>query len=400
MSKKSGKPPVKSSLMILMIVMVVNALSYGTIIPLLYPYASRFGIDPVGLSMLFASFSLAQFIATPIIGRLSDKYGRKPLLLLCLFGTSLSLALFAGARSVTMLFVARILDGITGGNNSVAQAIIADTTTGPERAKAYGMLGAAFGFGFLFGPALGGVLSQISITAPFWFSALVAFLGSVAGVFLLPETLVKKDRQPSSQPLFPFKSMATAMFTPLTGIVFMITLLTAIGHNAWVIGFQSFTVDQLKMSARDIGLVFTFAGAVNIAMQAVGIRMLLKIFKSEKLALTSSLVVTTLLLIVIAFAETPLLFSTITIVYVLFLSPQMPMVAAILSNRTEGEDQGGVMGLNQAYLSMGQIIGPLIAGYFSRGSFDNIFFATAAIFAAATIASRWLYEPVTEKLDL
>ncbi|HEX7017676.1 MAG TPA: MFS transporter, partial [Patescibacteria group bacterium] len=112
------------TLLMLALVMLVNALSYGTIIPLLYPYASRFGINAFSLSLLFISYSLFQFIATPIIGRLSDKYGRKPLLLLSLGGTSLSLALFASATTVPMLFIARIMDGITGGNMSVAQAVI------------------------------------------------------------------------------------------------------------------------------------------------------------------------------------------------------------------------------------------------------------------------------------
>lgn len=147
--------------------MLVNALSYGTIIPLMYPYSARFGINALGLSLLFACFSLAQLIATPIIGRLSDKYGRKPLLLLCLGGTGLSLALFASAQNVAMLFVARILDGITGGNNSVAQAAIADSSTGKDRAQAFGLLGASYGFGFLLEPALGGVLSEISLSTPF-----------------------------------------------------------------------------------------------------------------------------------------------------------------------------------------------------------------------------------------
>src|SRR5690554_3049766 len=107
----------RKNLIVVGLVMLVNALSYATIIPLLYPYANRFGISATELSFLFASFSVAQFIATPIIGRLSDRYGRKPLLLLSLLGTSFSLALFASAGSALMLFIARILDGITGGNN-------------------------------------------------------------------------------------------------------------------------------------------------------------------------------------------------------------------------------------------------------------------------------------------
>lgn len=194
-SSQLSKEAKNTVLILLAVVMLVNALSYGTIIPLLYPYAARFGIGPLELGVLFASFSVAQFIATPIIGRLSDKYGRKPLLLMSLFGTSLSLGLFAIAWSAPVLFIARILDGITGGNITVAQAIIADTYPPEERSKGFGILGAAFGFGFLFGPALGGVLSAINITAPFWFAAGLAAVSSLIGYFILPETLSDKNRR-------------------------------------------------------------------------------------------------------------------------------------------------------------------------------------------------------------
>jgi len=166
----------KRVMLVLGLVMLVNALSYGMFIPLQYPYASRFGITPVGLSIMLALFSASQFIATPIIGRLSDRFGRKPLLLISLLGTSLSLAFFALAQTAWMLFAARILDGITGGNNSVAQAVIADTTTGRDRAKSFGLLGALFGVGFLLGPALGGLLSRISLTAPFFSASLTLYL--------------------------------------------------------------------------------------------------------------------------------------------------------------------------------------------------------------------------------
>ena len=173
------------TLIFLSILMLVNALAYGVIIPLLYPYAKTFGMTPLGLSLLFASFSLFQFLFTPIIGRLSDVYGRRPLLLFSILGTGLSLVMFGMSQSIWQLFVARIIDGITGGNMSVAQAVIADSIKGPERAKAFGMLGASFGFGFLVGPAIGGFLSQYSLSAPFFFSAGLAVISTIFVYFFL-----------------------------------------------------------------------------------------------------------------------------------------------------------------------------------------------------------------------
>ena len=254
-----------ATLLILVVVMLINSISYGIIIPLLYPYAERFGIDPFGLSILFAAFSLAQFLATPIIGRLSDRFGRKPLLLFCLFGTGLSLALFAVSTSFWMLLVARVLDGITGGNNSVAQAVVADTTEGPERAKGFGMLGAAMGAGFLIGPALGGVLSGISLTAPFWFASILAIAGTVAGYFMLQETLpaTAKNRV-EHEPLFNFHHIYQALFTPVVGLVLLISFIATIGGNMFFIGFQSFTVDVLALNPTQTGLLFALFGLVSI----------------------------------------------------------------------------------------------------------------------------------------
>lgn len=383
-----------------MLIMLVNALSYGTIIPLLYPYSARFGIGPMGLSLLFASFSIAQFLATPIIGRLSDKFGRKPLLLFSLFGTALSLAFFAAATSLWMLFLARILDGITGGNMSVAQAVVADETTGEERAKGFGMLGASFGFGFLVGPALGGLLSEISLTAPFWFASALAFLGTVLGFMFLKETLPPGERQSSQKPLFDFHTLVVSLFTPVTGIIFFIGFLTSIAHNAWIIGFQSFTVDNLQMSATQVGLIFSLAGLINIIMQAVGIRVLLEKIQSKKHILTYSLIATTAVVAISVFSTTALLFTISTLLYMIVFSPQMAMVSALLSERTKAEDQGGMLGLNQAYMSLGQIIGPLIAGLVAGYSIQYVFVATALIFFIATISSRFLFTPVKEKFDL
>lgn len=394
------KKPLNKTLFILIIVMLISTLGYGIVIPLLYPYASKFGIGPFGLSLLFASFSLAQFISTPILGRLSDKFGRKWILLLCLLGTSASLALWAVANSIAVLFLARIIDGITGGNISVAQAVIADTTEGEERAKAFGLLGATFGFGFLFGPALGGLLSQVSLSAPFWFAAAVGVLGALLGVFMLEETLPENYRQADDKPLFPLKSLALAVFSPLTGIVLFISLLAATGQNAWVIGFQSFTVDVLKLSARDIGILFTIAGLISMFMQAVGVRWLIKTFKSKEKILTGSLILSAFILAIFLVVNSFIPFAIVMILYMFVFSAQMAMVPALISERTKAEDQGGIMGINQAYLSLGQVAGPLIAGVVATYSIHWVFGVTLILVIIASFATRWLVAPVGQKIDL
>ena len=373
---KKFKRKQKSSteLAILGAIMLINALSYGTIIPLLYPYASRFGINPVGLSFLLASYSLFQFIATPIMGRLSDRYGRKPLLLLSLFGTSLSLALFASAQTVVMLFVARILDGVTGGNISVAQAMIADKTEGKDRAKAFGMLGAAFGFGFLIGPALGGLLSTISLTAPFWFASSLALIATVVGFFKLEESVDKKVvKKQKAEQIFNPKLLVQALFNPTIGSVLIVSLIAAIVSNTFIIGFNAYSVDVLKLSAKNIGLIFKMSGFMSVVMQMSGIKFLLKKFKSKEKIVKFSFLGSFFSLLVLGFGLSFNWFVAILFIYMIFSAVITPMISAIISERTNKEDQGIILGMNQSYISLGQIIGPLIAGFISQISVAAIF---------------------------
>lgn len=397
-SMPKRRPP---TLLILSLVMVVNALAYGMIIPLLYPYAARFGINAMGLSWLFASFSLAQFLSTPVLGRLSDRFGRKPVLLWCLMGTSASLALFAAATSVPLLFVARIIDGITGGNISVAQAIIADKSTGADRAKNFGLLGASFGTGFLVGPALGGLLSEISLAAPFWFASALALVGAMVGWFVLEETLdPKAKRVQRHEPLFQFGTTFKALFSPTVGVVLLIGLLAATAGNGYYIGFQSYTVDVLKLSTRNVGLLFALSGLVNILAQAVGIRWLFSVVKSKKFILVTSLILTSVMMAVTSLAMSFWSFAAMMLVFMIVNAPQLPVLGTLLSERTKPEDQGAMLGINQSYQSIGQVIGPLLAGVVATQHPSLVFVLCAGIFGVAVIASRWLFVPLRGKANL
>lgn len=367
--------------------MLINALSYGTIIPLLYPYSARFGITPISLSFLFASYSLFQFLATPIIGRLSDRYGRKPLLLISIFGTAVSLALFASAQSITMLFIARILDGITGGNISVAQAMIADKVEGKERAKAFGMLGAAFGFGFLIGPALGGVLSQLSLTAPFWFASGIALFATILGYFKLKESVHKTAViKQKHEPLFNFKALVSALFNPVIGSVLAVSLIAATVMNSFIIGFNAYSVDILNLSARQMGLIYTMAGFMSVVMQMAGIKVLLRKFKLKESIVKMAFLGSFFALLGMGFNLDYKQFVFVLFVFMIFNAVITPILSAIISERSNEEDQGLMLGINQSYISFGQIIGPLFAGLVSKISVSFIF-----VFAAMLMYGAFLF---------
>lgn len=374
------KQNISTELWVLGLIMLINALSYGTIIPLLYPYSSKFGITPVTLSFLFASYSLFQFLATPIIGRLSDRYGRKPLLLFSIFGTGISLALFASATSITMLFIARILDGITGGNTSVAQAMIADKVEGKDRAKAFGMLGAAFGFGFLMGPALGGLLSQISLTAPFWFSSALAFIATILGYFKLKETVHKKNvKKQKKESLFNFITLFKALLDPRVGSVLIVSLIATTVSHSFIIGFNAYSVDVLNLSAKEMGILYTLAGLISVLMQIIGIKILLKKFKLKESIIKISFLVSFFALLVFSFGLSFIQFVFVLFIYMMSRAVIAPLISTILSERTNSEDQGYILGINQSYVALGQIIGPLMAGLVSVISVTSIFLLAAIL---------------------
>src|SRR5919108_2426561 len=160
-------------LLIIFLTIFVNLVGFGIIIPLLPFYAETFGASPLVIGLLFAVFSLCQLAAAPALGDISDRYGRRPVLVFSLVGTVVSFVMLALAHSVAMLFAARIVDGLSGGNITTARAYIGDITTEENRARSFGMLGAAFGLGFIIGPGLGGLFAQISYTAPIWAAAAI-----------------------------------------------------------------------------------------------------------------------------------------------------------------------------------------------------------------------------------
>src|SRR5262249_18521348 len=184
----------RSPLVIIFVTAFIDLVGFGIVIPVLPLYAERMHASPAIIGLLLAAYSAMQFVFAPILGKLSDRVGRRPVLLGSIVGTSIGFLIMGLAGSLWLLFVARIIDGITGGNISTAQAYIADITPPEKRASGMGLIGAAFGLGFIFGPVIGGLLSKVSLGAPFIFAAALAACNAVAIYFLLPESLSAEHR--------------------------------------------------------------------------------------------------------------------------------------------------------------------------------------------------------------
>src|SRR3712207_1474474 len=195
------KKLLSSPLVPIFLIVFIGLLGFGIILPLLPLYAETFGASPFTVGVLIASYSLMQLVATPYLGALSDRTGRRPVLIISQVGTVVSFILLGLANSLPLLFLARILDGISGGNISTAQAYISDITDEDGRAKAYGLIGAAFGLGFILGPALGGLLSQgENHHIPAFVAAGISLLSLLLTVFVLPESLPADRRNLQRKP--------------------------------------------------------------------------------------------------------------------------------------------------------------------------------------------------------
>src|SRR6476659_2778987 len=184
----------RSPLFVIFLTVFIDLIGFGIVIPILPLYAEHFHASPVAIGWLTGIYSGMQIIFTPILGKLSDRFGRRPVLFVSIVGTAIGFALMGMAHSMTLLFAGRILAGITGGNIAIPQAYIADVTAAEKRSRAMGMIGAAFGLGFTFGPLIGGVMSRFSYSAPFFFAAGLAVLNATLIYFVLPESLSREHR--------------------------------------------------------------------------------------------------------------------------------------------------------------------------------------------------------------
>jgi MFS family permease len=363
-------------LWVLVFICVINSLGFGIIVPLMYVFGKKYGLNEQSLSWLTAAYSVAQLIATPVFGALSDKYGRKPLLAISLIGTCISFIMFAEARGIIMLFAARILDGLTGGNISVAQAIVSDTSTPKDRAKKFGILSSAFAFGFVIGPAVGGLLSKFGLQVPFFFAAGISFLGVLATIFFLKESNPQGRKKTPDQRMNPFQSLIATLKIPIIGIAIFIGFLLTMAQFTMIIGFQTFTVDVLKLSPNKIGLLYAGFAVTGIIMQLC-IPMFTRRINSRSLILLLSTILCFASMFLVGFTSAFMAFSVCICFYGLFNGLRNPMLNAIIADNNTNKSQGGILGVNQSCASIGQAVGPIAAGFITVISVHAVFFLSA-----------------------
>ncbi|MBP6859709.1 MAG: MFS transporter [Candidatus Magasanikbacteria bacterium] len=346
---------------IIALIALVNMLGYGIIIPLIYSFSKKFGLSDFENGLLFALYSICQFISTPIIGRLSDKYGRRPMLLISIVGTALSFFLMAFAPSALFLFLARALDGLTAGNIPVAFAVISDSTTAAERAKAFGIIGAAFNFGFVFGPAVAAITVSSGQFLPFIIAGGITLLAAVLTFLYLPETNQHMGEVKHGK-LFDFKKLWHTLFDPNVGVTFLISLLFFLAFScALIYGFQPFTMNVLHMSDSQNALLFTLFGIIGLISQTFLVGRVSKKFGMKK-AFNIGMIFTAVGFLIMFASRHTIPFVVGLTVLSLFNSIVQTLIPTILSQEADAKSQGTIMGLNTSYQSLGMIVGPIAGG--------------------------------------
>src|SRR3989454_4039777 len=255
----------RSPLLVIFITVFIDLVGFGIVIPVLPFFAegTKFGATPREVGLLFASYSVMQLIFAPVLGRLSDKYGRRPVLLISLIGTSLGFLILGFATTLWMLFLGRIIDGISGGNISTAQAYIADITTKEDRAKGMGLIGAAFGLGFVFGPAIGGILSRWGVGVPFLFAAGLCFANALLLYFTLPETVTPDHpARVSAAGGRGLSQLIESLMQPRLGFVLIIYFLFVVAFSIMTAVFSLFMMFRLGYDPWHSGWIFAFVGII------------------------------------------------------------------------------------------------------------------------------------------
>src|SRR5258708_1412876 len=282
----------RSPLLVIFITVFIDLVGFGIVIPVLPYYAegSRFGATPREVGLLFASYSIMPLIFAPVMGRLSDKHGRRPVLLVSILGTCLGFMILGFATTLWMLFLGRIIDGISGGNISTAQAYIADITTKENRAKGMGLIGAAFGLGFVFGPAIGGILSRWGINVPFLFAGGLAFANAILLYFTLPETVTPDHpARVSAASGRGFKQLVDSLKQPRLGFVLTIYFLSIVAFSVMTASFSLFMMFRLGYDAWHNGWIFAFVGVISAIVQGGLIGRLVRHFGEPALVIIGGL---------------------------------------------------------------------------------------------------------------
>jgi DHA1 family tetracycline resistance protein-like MFS transporter len=347
----------------IILVVFIDLLGFSLILPLLPYYAEAFGSSPFVTGLLVASYAAAQLIGAPLLGRLSDRFGRRPILLASVFGTFLGFLLLGFANTLWLLFAARVMDGLTGGNLSIAQAYISDVTDAQNRSKGLGMIGAAFGLGFIIGPVAGGFLSQWGYAVPAFAAASISLLNLILIYAWLPESLTAEKRLGLTQkkPAFSVDALLNALRRPFTGSLLVTRFFFGLAFSTFQTIFSLYALSRFALTAAQTGYILTYVGVLSVVTQGFLVGRLSRRFREDHLILACAV------LMAVALVSWALVRSVPGLLIVLAptaLAGGMlnTLLSSTLTRAVEPQEIGGILGLSASVESATRIIAPILGG--------------------------------------
>ena len=351
------------SLFSIIVVVFIDLLGFSLILPLLPYYAETFQASEFVTGLLVASYAAAQLIGAPVLGRLSDRFGRRPLLLASVFGTFVGFLLLGFANTLWMLFAARVIDGFTGGNLSIAQAYITDVTDAKDRSKGLGLIGAAFGLGFIIGPVTGGLLSQFGYAVPAFAAAAMSFANLALIYFWLPESLTAEKRASATdkKPAFSLSALLTALQRPFTGSLLVTRFFFGLAFAIFQTIFSLYALTKFNLTATETGYVLTYVGLLSVITQGFLVGRITAKFREDILIVAC---VALMAVSLIGWALAPSVFALLVILTPTALSGGIlnTLLSSTLTKAVSPQEVGGILGLSASVESATRIFAPVIGG--------------------------------------
>lgn len=376
----------KSALLILFVTVFLDLLGFGMVLPLLPYYATAFGADAFAVGALLSVYSLAQFVFSPIWGALSDRVGRRPVLLGSLLASCAGLVTFGLAGTLVALFASRLFSGVASATIGTAQAYIADSTTPENRAKGMGLIGAAFGLGFVFGPALGGGFAHYGHGVPAFVAAGIALANAVLAFFLLPESLPKEKRAEVAKRPSRFATLAAGWRSPGLAPLMAIYFMTIFAFATMEATFPLLAKDVFGFSESQNGYVFAYIGVLMVVLQGGLVGRLAKRFGEARLVVAGALCLA-VALAGLPFAPSVPLLLAVLVPLAVGNGLANPSLTSLISRRAAESAQGETLGVAQALASLGRVLGPLWGGFAYAAFSARISYALAGVLMLVTAAT-------------
>lgn len=378
-------PAARSRFAVIFFTVLIDLIGFGIIIPILPYYAQRLGAGGLGLGALLGVFSLMQFGATAFLGRTSDRVGRRPILLATMVVNALGYLLFAAAHSYPVLFVARVVSGFAGGNISAAQAYIADITTPAERSRGMGIIGAAFGLGFVIGPAVGGLSAHyLGPAAPGLVAAGLSLVNFVSAYLILPESLREEHR--TVRDMSDFSHIRDASRDPRLAPLMVAWALAPFAFSGYSVALPLWAGAALGWREQQLGWLFSVIGTTAAVVQGYLFGRLAARFGDRRLLIAGAFGMALAIGVIPALHSNAVLYGW-TVVLAFSNSVFAPAATGLVSMFADPTEQGSVLGAAQALSALGRLLGPVVIGKLYDGSPAVAFLAAAGVMALAGMVS-------------